>query len=191
MKNIRNSALLLFGTTLFVLSALLSPLHTMASGQDDEKPVKEREFKDRIFFGGGLGLQFGTITAINVSPLVGYRITEKLSAGLSGTYQYYHNRQFDMSTDIYGGGLFARYLITRMLFVHAEYEALSLRSENFWLANQSGKRFMEQNYFAGGGVRLHLGGRSYFNLMLLYNFNENSYVHFQNPMFRFGIDVGF
>jgi hypothetical protein len=191
MNNVVKPGLILLGGLLLSLCILLYPHNVKASRLEEEKPVKERKFKERIFFGGGLGLQFGTITAINVSPLVGYRITEKLSTGISGTYQYYHNRQFNMSTDIYGGGLFTRYLITRMLFVHAEYEVLSLRSANFLMANESGKRFVEQNYFAGGGVRLHLGGRTYLNLMLLYNFNENSYVHFQNPMFRFGIDVGF
>ena len=61
--------------------------------QDDStttKPPKERKpFKDRIYFGGNLGLQFGNQTYIDISPLIGYKVTEKFSAGFGVTYIYY------------------------------------------------------------------------------------------------------
>ena len=56
------------------------------------KPAQDqpRTLKERIWFGGGLGLAFGSVTNIAVEPMVGYKITRngKLSAGLGISYQY-------------------------------------------------------------------------------------------------------
>ena len=49
----------------------------------EEKP--NWKFKDRIFVGGGVQAQFGTVTVIGASPIVGYTITPKLSAGVGLT----------------------------------------------------------------------------------------------------------
>ena len=40
-------------------------------------------FKDRIFVGGNLGLTFGTITNIEIAPLIGYMLTPSWSAGVA------------------------------------------------------------------------------------------------------------
>lgn len=182
----------IIATTLlfFALSVSLS-----ASYSDDEKDVKDMKTRERIFIGGNLGIQFGTITAINISPTIGYRLTNKLSTGVGGTYQFYRDRgwlqtsDFSYSTHIYGGSVFARYLIIPQLFAHAEFESLNLDSRIGINRNHDGNRFWEQNYFVGGGYRQRLGPRTYLNLMLLYNLNSNSVIYYQNPIFRFGIDV--
>ncbi len=41
------------------------------------KPRKERvPLKDKLVFGGSMGLQFGTFTNINLSPILGYKVTK-------------------------------------------------------------------------------------------------------------------
>ncbi|TNF44384.1 MAG: hypothetical protein EP311_01250, partial [Cytophagales bacterium] len=60
--------------------------------------------KDRMFFGGNLGLQFGTVTFIDISPLAGVMITPRLSAGAGITYQYYDDNRFQGANgSSYGG----------------------------------------------------------------------------------------
>src|ERR1051326_952613 len=95
------------------------------------KPVKEKKpfpDKDKIYFGGGLG---GGITQtnsfINLSPIVGYKITSRYSAGVGVTYIYLqdHYYQPPIRLNIIGGNMFNRYLITNFLFAHVEYELLN------------------------------------------------------------------
>jgi hypothetical protein len=173
--------------TLLVMVAM--PQNVFA---DDEEPdVRDMKTRERIFVGGSMGLQFGTITVVNISPIVGYRITNRLSAGLGGTYQYYNDRSFgqSFSTNMYGGNVFARFLVIPQAFLHAEAERLSLESFRFDPGSDR-TRVWEENYFLGAGYRARLGAKTYFNIMMLYNFNPDSQVYYQNPIFRFGIDIG-
>ncbi|MFW5707491.1 MAG: hypothetical protein ACOCX0_02710 [Bacteroidota bacterium] len=182
---------------LFLLTALLcTPFHLVAA--DDEEPdVKDIPFRERIIVGGNLGLQISNINImVVISPLVGYRITNRLTSGGGLTYQYYRDSGwagltgFTTVTHIYGGSVFSRYQITRDFFAHAEYEALNLDSQLNWEVNpETRSRFWEHNYFLGGGYRAALSDRTHLNLMVLYNFNRDSRVYFQNPVFRVGIDV--
>lgn len=48
----------------------------------------------RLTFGGGVGMQFGDYTVINVSPQVGYNVTKKMNLGAGVTYSYF-SEKFD------------------------------------------------------------------------------------------------
>ena len=143
---------------------------------------------DKVYFGGNLGLQFGTSTFIDVSPLVGYRITDKFSLGVGATYQYYHyrDRYYDLETNVYGGRLFGRYLFTDYLFGQAEYEYLNLEAFDFYR-----RRVDVESLLAGVGYIQRLGGSSAIVGMILYNFTESAYTPYQNPIIRIGINIGF
>lgn len=92
---------------------------------EEEEKVSSLKFKDRLTYHIGGGLMFGTYTNINLQPQVGYRITNNLTAGLGGNFQYYKNSY--LSTDpfiIYGGSTFGRLRLTQNLFAQAEYQIL-------------------------------------------------------------------
>ncbi len=160
-------------------------------GATDEEPdVRELSTRERIFVGGFVGLQFGTYTAVSVNMLAGYRITNRLSAGIGGTYMYANDRYWEqsMTSHTYGGSLFARFRIIEKAFIHAENEWLSVVSRADQL-HDGRQRISETNFLLGPGYGLALSPRANLNILLLYNFNENSQVYFDNPFFRVGLDI--
>ena len=172
---------------LLLIQPLLSS-EVFSQGEEDNLGVKDMKISDRIFYGGNLGLQFGTITFIDASPLIGYRLTDKLSLGTGISYMYYREKFpgfQEFSTSIYGGRLFGRYIIYKNLFAHTEYEVLNLESFDI------NRRINVTNILVGGGYRQHLGGRAYLNLLALWNINETADSPYRNPIIRMGIGIGF
>ena len=150
-------------------------------------PPKER-FIDRIFTGGNVGFQFGTVTYAEVSPLIGYRITDKIAAGVGVTYQYYHYKDhyFDLETNVYGARVFGRYMFTPRLFGYAEKEYLNLEAFDF-----QRRRVDVESFMAGGGYLQPIGENSAALIMLLYNFTPSAYTPYANPIIRIGFNIGF
>lgn len=175
-----------------------------------EAAVNDEEalsFRERIFFGGNFGLQLGTITNIELSPLVGYKITPDFSAGTgiryefyrtSGKYSYYQN---SYSTSIYGSSVFTRYMFFRdlgeklrlgtgsALFAHAEYEVLSLEKKYFEYPPpppDTEGRFIVQSVLVGGGLFQPVGRRGGVLFMVLWNLNESFDSPYSNPIMRVG-----
>ena len=141
------------------------------------------KFSDRIYTGGTLGLQFGNYTVINISPLVGYRFTDKFSAGPGITYIYLSDSKANLSTSIYGGRIFARYSLLENVFAHAEYEVFNVEGS-------SGKRVNLDGLLAGGGYTQPLGGRAVMNFIVLYNLLGTNLPFESNPIIRIGVGLG-
>lgn len=175
----------LFFIVLFGLSSLTG--HAQDSTMIRKHP-KKLSFFDKVFTGGNIGAQFGTVTFFEVSPLVGYKITPKFSAGIGATYQYYHykDQYYDFETNVYGGRVFGRYLIREFLFAHVEYEYLNLEAFDF-----QRRRVDVGSLMAGGGYIQRIGERSAIVAMLLYNFTESAYTPYTNPIIRVGFNLGF
>ncbi|MGY6558442.1 MAG: hypothetical protein ACXIT9_04080 [Nitritalea sp.] len=151
----------------FVFGLLLS-VAAEVQAQRFIDPEASPALKDRMYYGANLSLQFGTITFVDVSPLAGVMITEKFSAGLGGTYQYFNDRRFiggDQS--IFGGRIFTRYNVFPNIFAHAEYESLNLD-----VFNRQSEQFQREwvpGLFVGAGYFVPYGDRGGANFKLLYN----------------------
>ncbi len=146
-------------------------------------------FLDKVFVGGNVGFQFGTVTFAEVSPLIGYRITDKISAGIGVTYQYYRYKDpnYQLETNVYGGRIFGRYFFTDYLFAHAEYEYLNLEAYDFYPP----RRVDVESVLVGGGYFQHINGsNSGIFIMLLYNLTESLYTPYNNPIVRIGVNLG-
>ena len=65
---------------------------------------------DDIFLGGNVGATFGTVTLVNISPMIGYKFTDRTIAGISLTYQYYKDARYTptLKSNIYGTGVCVR-----------------------------------------------------------------------------------
>jgi len=162
------------------------PRTTMPS---QKKRTDASPFSDRLFTGGDIGMQFGSQTYIQVAPLLGYRANRELSFGVTGKYIYYKDNYVPngYETNTYGGGIFTRYDIMEEVFLHGEYEALSM--EVPYSAYEMHRRIVS-GLFLGGGYRQFFGNYSSMNLMILWDFIGDLYSPYVNPIFRIGFDVG-
>jgi hypothetical protein len=173
-----------------LLLIILSSAAAFAQKIREEAPP----LKERLFYGGSFGLQFGTITDIEVSPVVGIWVLPRLAVAAGPNYRYYKD-PFGR-TDIYGGRLYTEFVFIQDLnsiiplglnfgfFLHAEDELLSLESE-FWKDPPfSGNRFFVNTGLAGIGMRQPMGRRSSMNLMVLWALNQPVYNLYGTPEVR-------
>lgn len=161
--------MLLLRNSFFSLIFSLSFFYTfLASAQREIDEEMRPPLKDRLYFGGNFGMSFGTITFIDVSPLVGAMITNKLSGGMGATYQYFNDSRFvGGESNLYGGRVFGRYNVFPNFFFHTEYEML-----NFDLFNMASETFQRQwvpGFFVGAGYFAPFGNRGGANFTFLYN----------------------
>lgn len=160
----------------------------MGLSQDFAPPKKNDEKNsfwdwEKVYYGGGIGMQFGSYTLVNVAPEMGYNVTERYSVGVGVRYMYYADNTYKppYEINIYGASIFNRFIVTDFLFLHGEYEALN----GPWAIG--GLRSTLNNVWVGGGLKQGSESVS-FNIMALWNLNDNIYI--PNPQIRMGISIG-
>jgi hypothetical protein len=207
---------------LIVFSIAITGFHLEVSGQIEKPAAQSKQpFSERLVFGGSLGLSFGSYSSlVDISPVIGYAITNDFMAGIGLTYKYYQYNKYYMNLsdgslsnlkmNIYGGSLWSRYFLTRTeipviehLFLHVEYEPLFIAhdykfNQNGNFVNPFGMRFSKERehitlngVFVGGGLRQPVGKRAFMYLEVLWNLNEELYSIYSNPRIRIGIAAGF
>ncbi|MGB9745997.1 MAG: hypothetical protein ACPLXM_03630 [Bacteroidales bacterium] len=189
---------------LIVIASFSSVLFGQERDRDHDREKQEkRESNRKIFLGGNFALMIGTITNIEISPLVGYRFTPRLSAGTGITYAYYRERFTGFNTyetHIYGGRIFGSWLAIKDLkemiglpgngglIGYTEYEALNM-DDNYktTLINTGGsQREWFHNVYVGGGYRQPIGRNASFNILILWNLNQSPKLPYDNPTIRVG-----
>jgi hypothetical protein len=145
---------------------LICSIHATAQREID--PEMRPPLKDRLYYGGNFGMSFGTITFIDVSPLVGAMITTKLSGGVGATYQYFNDKRFvGGESSLYGGRVFGRYNVFPNFFAHTEYEMVNFDLYN--MVSESFQREWVPGFFLGAGYFAPFGNRGGANFTFLYN----------------------
>ena len=192
---IRNSK---FGTTalrrLQIYTALvligLCTSYSAVSGQNsrDEKPP----VKERLFYGGSLGLQFGTYTDIDISPVLGLWLLPRLNIAAGPKYRYL--KYYEERASIFGARAYSQFFFIKDinniipinvhlgLFLHVEDE--------FFKVNYTDGIDTEEFYInaplVGAGISEPLGRRSSLNLMVLWAL-EDDYDFYSDPEIRISI----
>lgn len=164
----------------------------------------DKEESGRFFVGGSLGLLFGTVTQIEVSPMGGVNLTPRFNTGLSFVYNYINNTRFNnYKTSIFGGRAFSEFVILKdiaeavpigfldNIYAHAEYELLRFEAEYYNLVsnNSSNSQQFIESVNAGIGFGMPLGGNNTLKISFLYNINENPYYIYQNPVVRVDLSI--
>jgi len=153
--------------------------------------------KQKWFYGGGIGLGFGDVDYIEVSPLVGYNINPRSAVGVSLLYRYRKDKRFDdsVSTNDYGSTLFGRYFVVPKVYLQAEYEYLNYESYRYnGVNNINGtERTNFGSFLAGGGASMPVGRNASFYVTALYNFSyDKADSPYSEPIvIRLGVGVGF
>lgn len=173
--------------TAMVLLALLSHGKLNAQTNHTNEELKNMTFGQRLYYGGGLGATFGTITSIQVSPRVGYRIMHRWSAGVGAHYQYYKDNRFpSFDTHIYGGNVHTRVYIWDNIYAQSEFEVLSLETQDY--LDYSITRRNIPAWFVGAGYFMPIGRRSGIGITFLYDLIQDVYSPYPgNFVFRIGI----
>ncbi len=172
---------------LLVLFTLFSVMETYAQYENLGKVEKVKIKENPWFVGGMLGGSFSNNGgSFEISPIVGYKVTENFHVGSRLTYIY--SKYNGKSYNDYGGSLFGRYRFLNFLFGHVEYEVLSVQYVN---VNNEDDRRTISSLFVGGGLFQSVGGRGFATIAILYNLLETEYSPYSNPVIRIGFGVGF
>jgi hypothetical protein len=173
-----------------VLAALLATAQS-SSGKD------ERSLADRLWFGGGVGLSFGTFTAVQLDPMVGYKVDKegRFMAGVGGSYWYFRDNRFTVPYDFtaYGYRTFTRYRFIENAFAHAEFLHMNVESNRFGLFSEIQPRIWVPHLLVGGGYIQSMGGRSGIFIQVLFEViqDPNSIYFGRGPLFGGGVGFGF
>ena len=117
---------------------------------EDKEDLTGLSFKERLYTGGNFWANFGTFTNVEISPLLGYRITSDYSIGVGLKYNYFSDRRFTpaLTSSIYGGSVFTRYRFLDKLVAHAEFEMLNV--SNFNSITSTGRDWVPVGLVGGG-----------------------------------------
>ncbi len=172
----------------FIVLSILPVLFLSQSVSAQEEVISPLR-QNRWFVGGNLGLQFGTVTILDISPYTGFKMTNRLAIGAGFTYQYLREGkgEYKYTSNVYGGRIFSSYSIIPEVFAYAEYEVLNhevaIDVNNYVRKNVS-------SVLVGGGYRQMIGHNLYSDIMVLWNLTESPNSRYTNPIFRVGMVIG-
>lgn len=177
----------------WIISILLLFHSLVSSGQITKSEAPP--FRERLFFGGNFGLQFGSLTDIEISPVVGYWVLPRIAVAVGPDYRYYSF--YKNRTHIYGGKGYMELTLLRNInsvipigantdiIAHIEDQYLSLESEFFKDPPHDSKRFYVNTVLAGGGLSQQIGKRSALNIIVLWALDPSEEFNlYSNPEFR-------
>jgi len=151
---------------LFLVFAFFGFSNSLLAQDINNKKEGKSSFMDKISIGGGLGFGFGSNSfLIDVSPIIGYSVTNTFMVGLGLTYKFHKIDDYyysfpdsaftDYKSNIYGGSVFARYFLTGIgipvienMYLHAEVEPLVFQTDYTLVTSNAGDyRDAYYNYY--------------------------------------------
>ncbi len=145
---------------------------------------------NRWTFGGGLGVGFGSNSYFNfqVSPRVGYKITDQLEGGIIGNVSWQTSDYY--KSTMFGVGPFANYYFVRSFFVGANLQQYFINSTEKY--NNYKFRTDETALYLGGGYIQSLGNNAFAQFGVMYNvlWKENKSIFSSGFVPSVGFVVG-
>lgn len=201
------------GVSAFAQDTVYSSSGRPVSDYRKRQKEEDKKFdKSKLIFGGGFTLNAGNGFFVGgLSPIVGYKISDKFSAGIGLSYLYYYEKMFFESssnkvyeykfkTSVYSGSLWGRYLIWDNIFAHVEPQVVSRE------VVQVGSAYIDQNdnvqfarerlwtpcVLVGAGIRQPITDRLSIVGLILYDVLQDPNSPYRRSLdIRFGVNVGF
>ncbi len=155
---------------------------------DEDSPKKDKpksEFRERLSFGGNLGLSFGDVTLVNINPIAYYNVTERLDLGMSINYLYFKIRNTDGLT-MYGLGPISRFKVVENIYALGEIDF-----QNFPIyepfTNETTRQWVN-GIFVGASYFQTFDGKSGAMISALYNlrYDQNRSPYASPLVIRYG-----
>lgn len=186
---------LLIRIVLILAIALTSSVTLHAQSDNSKGDKKQAEFDgSRWVFGGNVSAVFGNVTLVGANPSVGYRLTQKLTAGAGGMYYYWKPAGFG-GTSVYGPTSYMRLNIGQSLltdgdrlFAQTDYYVLNTRVYN--VIDDEIRREWVQQFFVGGGYYMQIGQNVFAGITVQVDLIQDPNSFFQSPFIGGGISVG-
>jgi len=162
-----------------IMLVLLMSTSNILIGQSNhtKEELKSMTFGQRLYYGGIVGATFGTVTSVQLMPIVGYRIMPRWSAGVGVNYQYFKDNRYRPAyeTNVYGGNVHSRVFIWENLFAHTEFEVLNFDVPSQDLTTYRLVRKSVPAWFVGAGYFMPIGQRSGMSITILYDLIQDRY----------------
>ncbi|MFC2104617.1 hypothetical protein ACFLS4_04615 [Bacteroidota bacterium] len=186
-----------------------SSLHAQDKKKDKAKKTKKEIKEPYLFWGGSLWFGFGSYTYVDVNAVFGSQLTERLSLGLSGKYQYYKDKGSisgnlnTFETSVYGGSVFSQFAVIKDfrnllkvkghsgIIAHVEYEFLNTKYNYIYFddPNSNRDRYWLHNTLVGGGYFQQMGKKAKSYIILLWNVTKTGDNPYTYPQLRVGFSV--
>ena len=158
--------------------------------------TQPQQTASKWYYGGTLGFSFwNDYFYLTVQPMVGYKVTPKLSIGGKIGYSYINYSDVDIATHNYGASLFSRFKVIPQLYLHGEFVYWSYETIVFNQSTQnyeSGRDWVPFILLGGGFVQQLGPNTSMFIEVLVDVLNDdNSPYEEWDPFVSFGVGVGF
>jgi hypothetical protein len=161
---------LLCSFLLFGLKPFAQPtddyVNSLPSNDSPKENMNNLTNRERTVVGGSLGLGLSSSNGLGmfygaVTPLLGYRVTERLSAGVGFNYTYYKSRLYE--EQFYAGIAWARFGLFNGLFACAEINQVN--APVYSMGGYTRETF--PLFLVGGGISQGIGHGigTYFQIM--------------------------
>jgi hypothetical protein len=145
----------------------------------------------KVFFGGTIGLSFGSYLRVSVQPMIGYNFSKMFSGGVKLGYEYISDSRYNptVTWNNYGASVFGRLRFIPKLYLHAEFAYINygvktggLESERVWVP------FL----YLGAGYYHPISSSAALFVEVLFDVlqNSNSPYDAWQPMISFGVVAG-
>lgn len=169
------------------------PAPGLSSNENQTKP--KTSFK-RTFVGCDLGVTFGDYTEVRISPLIGYRFSRNVAAGLKFVYRHswqkvnvnQTNQTTDQSNGL-GGNVYVQYNPVKDFYLKTEFSYVEYPQQTTQNLNPD---VWVPFVFLGLGYSQELSRNVFMNLGIKVDIlnNQNSPFDDFTPFFDVGIGVG-
>jgi hypothetical protein len=169
-----------------LITCFAGAIHLTAQTKTEVPP---NAWMDKVGIGGNVGLRFGDVTYIEVSPIAGYRAAPFIMPGIGVSYRYiqYRYPYRTNGLNILGASAWVRFYILPMVFGYAEHEELYGEFDPYY---RTGEKYFIGTNFLGGGYSQEMGRNSTY-VMVLFAMNQDYYnAIYANPVIRVGFMIG-